>query len=91
MNTISDYNDTLRKFALDRLELTTARRQEKAREIVYLRELGALTDGDESQYSFQLRLIDRAIYSIYLDCVDAGEEEEARELLHGPKMAGSVK
>src|SRR5512133_73136 len=87
MNTTSYYNETLRKFALGRLERTAARRQEKAREIRYLRELGALTD-DESPYTCQLRLMDRAVYSIYLDCIDAGEGEAAREVLDGLRMTG---
>ncbi len=88
MNTTSYYNETLGKFALGRLERTAARRQERARQVRYLRGLGALTGGDESRYTSELRLMDRAIYSIYLDCVDAGEGEEARGLLDGLRTRG---
>ncbi len=87
MNTTRYYNETLRKFALGRLERIAARRQEKATEIRHLREVGTLTDDDESRCTSELRLMDRAIYSIYLDCIDAGEGEVARGLLDGLRQA----
>lgn len=81
MNTNAELKSPLRKFALGRLDAAMHRRHETVREIGYLDEKGVLDDSDFQEYRTQLKLLDWAIYSLYLDCVDAGAEEEARRLL----------
>ncbi len=81
MNTNIQLNSPLRKFALQRLSAATHRRSERVREITYLDEKGVLDESNFEEYQFQLKLLDWAIYSLYLDCIDAGADAEARRLL----------
>lgn len=64
---------TLRRFFLARLRDLVALRSEHARQ---------LPDGDPN-----LRLLDKAIYSIYCDCLDLGVGEEARAILRHEQVA----
>lgn len=80
MSTISQTTNT-RRFALGLLSAAIRRRHEQAREIDYLDGKGVLTDDHIETCRSQLRLLDWAIYSLYLDCVDSGADEEANRLL----------
>ncbi len=80
MNAVNK-NMRLRNFMLQRLQATAEKRREKAREIAYLSNLGLLDGPEGEDYKLQSRLLDKAIYSMYLDCLEAGASSEARELL----------
>ncbi len=81
------YDTRLRRFVLGRLQFAAERRREKSREIAYLRELGVLVGSEGESHSRELRMLDRAIYSMYLDCLQAGVSEEARGLLDELRQA----
>ncbi len=81
MDTTSQPNTTLRRLALERMTTVIRRRGAEAREMEYLEGKGVLTATFAEEYRMRLRLLDRAIYSFYLDCVDAGAGAQARQLL----------
>jgi len=62
----------LQRFYLERLSRLVATRQEQGTN---------LTSG-----SSELRLLDRAVYSTFCDCLDLGAGEEARSVLRGEQI-----
>jgi hypothetical protein len=80
MNTVA-IDTRLQQFALGRLRHTAERRREKAEQIERLFPGGLPANNTGRACRLHLRLLDRAIYSMYLDCLEAGAGEEARQLL----------
>jgi len=70
---VDEPSPALRRFFLSRLRDMVALRSEHARR---------LPDGDPN-----LRLLDKAIYSIYCDCLDLGVGEDARAILRHEEVA----
>jgi hypothetical protein len=80
MSTIA-FDTRLQQFALGRFQRATEKRRLKAEQIDRLYPAGLPDNRIGETCRLYLRLLDRAIYSMYLDCLDAGVGEEGRELL----------
>ena len=84
MNPVA-YDTRLQQFALERFRRVTEKRLEKAAQIDRLYPEGLPGNRIGETCRLYLRLLDRATYSMYLDCLEAGVGEEARELLGGAR------
>lgn len=80
MSTIT-YDARLQQFALERLRQVSEKRRKKAEQIARLYPAGLPENRIGDTCRLYVRLLDRAIYSMYIDCLEAGVGQDARVVL----------